>query len=308
MSFCRFSISSRILFFLVAGSCAGSEVLTVATFNVQNYLIEDRMVEGRWRSEYPKPEKERDAVRNLIRRYDPDVLVIQEMGDMPFLEELQQDLELEGLAFPHRYVHQGEDEVRHLALLSKEPFTVERTPVLDFKYFDSRIPVKRGLLEARFETGGHAWTLYGVHLKSRYTSNREDPQSVKRRTGEAQAIRDYIRSKYPPESEPSYLVVGDFNDTRGSATLRRLLEVSGRTLTELVPAADSRGETWTHYFSREDVYSRVDFILASPRMMQALVPDSGVVVDDPEALQASDHRMVLARFSFPPASLATASK
>ena len=34
------------------------QALTIATYNVENYLVADRMVEGVFRPAYPKPEKE----------------------------------------------------------------------------------------------------------------------------------------------------------------------------------------------------------------------------------------------------------
>lgn len=296
-----YSIPFRIFLLLVLlspAAAASAEILTVATFNVRNYLVEDRVVDGRWRPEYPKPEIERDAVRAVITRHRPDVLVLQEMGDGPFLEELRRDLKADGLVYRHAHLVRGADESRHLALLSQVPFRVVPPADIDFKYFEGRLPLKRGYLEAHFHTAGQPWVLFGVHLKSRYTDDSRDPESARRRTREAQTLRDYIREQFPPESGPSYLVVGDFNDTRGQAPIRRFLEVSDTVLTEAVPAVDSRGESWTHYYRREDVYSRVDFILASPAMLQRYVPESGRVVDDPEALVASDHRMVLATFRF----------
>ena len=44
------------------GAYAQGEGMTirVASYNVHNYLSMDRIVEGRWRPDYPKPEKEKD--------------------------------------------------------------------------------------------------------------------------------------------------------------------------------------------------------------------------------------------------------
>ena len=39
-----------------------AQALTVATYNVENYTIANRMVEGVYRQAYPKPEKERAAL------------------------------------------------------------------------------------------------------------------------------------------------------------------------------------------------------------------------------------------------------
>ncbi len=275
-------------------------IVKVATYNLRNYLEEDRMVDGRWRQSYPKPEKEKAALRTIIREVNPDILAVQEMGPEPYLLELQRDLEREGVVYPYATLLQGSDENRHLALLSRLPFeTIAHDAAQpDFPYFGERLPVKRGILEARFRQGGGRWHLFVVHLKSRYTDNPEDPESALRRRSEARATRDVIRNRLPPETDPRYLVLGDFNDSPVSSPVRHFLSVSGRILTRIVPAADSRGETWTHFYAREEVYSRVDFVLASPAMLDCVKGGRGRVIDLPGALQASDHRMVVVEIEF----------
>ena len=73
--------------------------LRVATYNVRNYLMTDRLVPGKlgdkliWRKNYPKPEIEKTALRRIIAKVDPDILALQEMGGAPYLKELQRDLE-----------------------------------------------------------------------------------------------------------------------------------------------------------------------------------------------------------------------
>ncbi len=283
-----------LILFLTAGSLLSEgEEVRIATFNLRNYLLEDRRVEGRWRPDYPKPEKEKRAVWEILKEVDPDILILQEMGTTPFLDELRADLEKMGISYPYADVVDAADEKRHLAILSRYPYRLtEGFRALDFPYFGERIPVKRGLLEAHFEIGGYAFTVFGVHLKSRYTDNREDPDSVKRRRGEARVLRDYIRDQFPRETSPDYLLVGDFNDTRRSSTLNYFLTISDRELTRMVPATDGRGETWTYYYGAEDVYSRIDFILATPSLLNRIIGGRAHIVDSEAALTASDHRMV----------------
>ena len=57
-----------------------SAAVTVATYNVENYTIADRMVEGVYRQAYPKPEKEKAALRHVISDIAPDILALCEMG------------------------------------------------------------------------------------------------------------------------------------------------------------------------------------------------------------------------------------
>jgi endonuclease/exonuclease/phosphatase family metal-dependent hydrolase len=276
-----------------------AEDLRVATFNLRNYLVCDRSVEGVWRREYPKPMKEKTAVRSIVSKVKPDVLALQEIGPKPFLLELQNDLQTEGVHYPHHAWIEAEDENRHLAVLSKIPIVETRLHRdLDFKYFDEREKIKRGLLEVVFETDGVKWSLFVVHLKSKWTERKDDFEGAARRTGEARSARDFIKKTHPPENPPRYLVVGDFNDHRDSAPLRRFLQCSDTQLTTIVPAADSRGDVWTHYWKKRDLYSRVDFLLATAPMLELVKDGRGKVVDSPEARLASDHRMVYIDLSF----------
>ena len=111
---------------------AGVKPFRVASYNVENYLVMDRMVSGRWQEDYPKPLKERRIVRSVINQTNPDVLAIQEIGERVYLDELWQDLNnTNGTQFKYCAWLPGfeEGEQRHLALLSKIPFTlVNRTP------------------------------------------------------------------------------------------------------------------------------------------------------------------------------------
>jgi len=270
-----------------------AESIRVGTYNLENYLLENRVIEARWRPDYPKPESEKNALREILLEVNPDILLFQEMGPQPFLEELRADLQAYGLFYEYRTVIEAVDPERHLALLSKLPFELSGDMKgRSFPYFGERIPVKRGLLEAHFQIGETGFTLFGVHLKSRYTDRKDDPLSAKRRAGEARTIRNYIREKFPPEDNPHYLIAGDFNDTRSSATLNYFLSVGKQTLSVMVPAADSRGEVWTYYYERDDVYSRVDYFLASPAFFPAIQGKRGWIADGEAALAAGDHRMV----------------
>ena len=81
-----------LTFTLVCTPFAWSETVRIASYNVENYLVMDRMVSGRWQEEYPKPSKERRIVRSVINQANPDILAIQEIGERAFLNELWKDL------------------------------------------------------------------------------------------------------------------------------------------------------------------------------------------------------------------------
>ena len=81
------------LAFSFAWPLAGwAETIRVASYNVENYLVMDRIVSGRWQEDYPKPAKERRIVRSVINQTNPDILAIQEIGERVYLDELWKDL------------------------------------------------------------------------------------------------------------------------------------------------------------------------------------------------------------------------
>ncbi|MEM7790965.1 MAG: hypothetical protein AAF546_06170, partial [Verrucomicrobiota bacterium] len=191
--FGRIALVSLLLGPVVAEETAKSD-LRIATFNLDNYLVMDRYVDGVWRPNYPKPEKEKAELRKVVLDVRPDILFLQEMGELAFLEEFRSDLSLFGLHYPYLIHMEGPDPTRHLSVLSMlPPSDVIKHRDLDFKYFDQRELVKRGMLEVTFELpDGEFFKAFGLHLKSRYTGNKEDPESQLRRTREAEACRNRV--------------------------------------------------------------------------------------------------------------------
>jgi len=271
-----------------------AQTLTIATYNIENYCPADRMTSDGFRADYPKPEAEKQALRTVIRGMDADVLVLQEMGPAPYLEELRRDLAGEGLSYPHSALVEAEDHDRHVGLLSKLPLkSVVRHTDLTFDYLGRREKVKRGLLEAVVATTAGDLTIFAVHLKSRWSDRSDDPLSALRRTAEATAVRDCILRRRPDPGTARYVILGDCNDVRNSRTLQHL-ERRGRTvIAERLPAADSRGETWTEDFGRQDTYTQLDHILVSPSLLPAIRDGRARIFDGAGVAAASDHRPVL---------------
>lgn len=291
-----------LIFYLIFSSNGEAEKIRVASYNVENYLVMDRIVSGRWQEDYPKPLKERRIIRSVINQTNPDILAIQEMGEAVYLQELWGDLNrTKGTEFKYSawMTGQQEGEKRHLALLSKIPFTkIDEPKDLSFKYFEGERSPSRGLMEIEFKTGDTNWSLFNLHLKSKWTERPDDPEAAIRREKEARAIRDYIRTKFPPYTDPHYLVLGDFNDHKNSAPLRRFLQVNNSTLTQMIQCSDQKGHFWTHYWDKQDSYARFDYLLASPKLFKKLVPDSAKIGGFHLCLLGSDHRIVFADFEF----------
>lgn len=276
-----------------------AESVTIATYNVENYVATDRRVDGVYRPAYPKPEAAKEALRAVIRALDADVLALQEMGPAAYLEELRRDLRNEGVDYPYTALAEAADPDRHLAVLSRRRFRrPPRVVELDFGYLGGREKVKRGVLEITLAAGRSELTLFVVHLRSRFTERAEDPGSAMCRAGEARAIRDFVLGRFPDPTTAPFLILGDCNDTKASKPLRLLTKRGGTVIAKMLPATDSAGETWTYCYRKEDTYSRVDYILESPALVSG-ADSVGRVFDGSGVGDASDHRPVAVRLDLP---------
>jgi len=285
---------------LMLVATATASELTVATYNVENYVSANRLTAAGYRKDYPKPEAAKAALRTVLRAMNADVVVFQEMGPRRYLEELRRDLQTAGLNYPHAVLLEAADADRHVAVLSRRPLVrvVEHTR-LTFRYFEGLETVKRGLLEVVIATPQGDMTLWALHLKSRYQKRKDDPESAKRRAGEAMAIREWLLAHSENPRESAFLILGDFNDTKSSAAVRYLTRKGKMVISQLLPAVDSRGEGWTYHYRRDDSYSRVDHILVSPALQGAVKGGAVRIFDLPAVREASDHRPVMVTLTWP---------
>jgi len=273
--------------------------LKIATYNVENYSAINRHTPHGFRTNYPKSEAAKRALRQTIRALNADILVLQEMGPIEYLLEFQRDLKSDGTDYPYSVLMRGPDKARHVAALSRIPFASvhEHTP-LRFEYQSGVEDVKRGLLELCFDTPQGPLSLWVLHLKSRYTNNKADPESAIRRAGEAMRIREFILQRITDTGINLYLILGDFNDTKTSSPIRYLMQRGDLRFSHLLPISDSRGEHWTYRNARDDSYSRVDHILASSAVLPFVKNGSAEIADGPQVRNASDHRPVSVTLDF----------
>jgi len=273
---------------------ARAEVLTLATYNIENYGPANRVTEAGYRKDYPKPEGEKQALRTVLRAMNADVLVLQEMGGPIYLEELRRDLKAEGLDYPHAVLLAGDDADRHVALLAKRPLvTTTQHTDLEMRYFGQKGTVKRGLLEVKLAVADGELTIFALHLKSRYTDRVDDPWSAIRRAGEATAIRDRVLARVGDVAATRFVLLGDCNDDKASKALIFLQQRGKTHIAYLLPAVDSRGESWTHAYRKNDTYTRVDHVLVSAALRPAVVGGSARIYDGAGWREASDHRPVI---------------
>ncbi len=275
------------------------KTIRVATFNVCNYLLTDRKVDGQFYKNYPKPEAEKTALRASIRAVDPDILLLQEIKK-PFLEELQKDLKAEGLDYPYAYSLSGRDVQRSLGALSKlKPVLVACHNAIPFTYKGQNAYVKRGLLELRFIVNSKPWSLYTLHLKSKIQHDKtlNDPECHAQRTGEARVLRKCLLATQATASQEAlFMIAGDFNDHPNSSALKHLKGFTHKGKLEIVserlPCCDPQDPSlpaWTYASRYTESWHTVDHVLVSPAFKKQL-PKSQAFVGP--ASMGSDHRII----------------
>ena len=152
------------------------------------------------------------------------------------------------------------------------------------------MPVQRGFGVCLFEwSNGYRLRLISAHLKSKlfHPLGQTDMRRY-----EARQLRYLVDAAIKAAPEENLLVVGDLNDSPDSSPLSTLMARSysaPKRLYDLRPT-DRYGLAWTHDFAAQDVYSRIDYALASYGLVPEVVPAETLLPVLEAAPQASDHR------------------
>jgi endonuclease/exonuclease/phosphatase family metal-dependent hydrolase len=83
---------------------------------------------------------------------------------------------------------------------------------------------------------------------------------------------------------------------RGALSDLRPAERNGDNAPSANPRYDPRHVTWTHFYGKEDTYSRIDYILVSRGLAREWQPENSYVLALPNWGIGSDHRPVVAAF------------
>lgn len=262
------------------------ERVTFMVYNLRNYLNMER---GSDRELQPKPENEiTDLIAN-IATVQPDILGICEIGTQADLDDLQKRLKAEDLHLPHTYLHGGADAYRRLAILSKFPLIPHQSANLFYKYDGKSQKILRGILDVSIGLPSGETRFLGAHLKSKRPSEHFDQERVRRH--EAELVRKHASNILNTDPKARLLVFGDFNDTKQSPSIRAI--VGNHKANDYLRTIDlraSNGSTWTHYWAYQDVYSRFDYVFASPAMRRFIDYDKSFIFEPPKGDSASDHR------------------
>lgn len=267
----------------------------VAYYNLENYLSMPRMFDGRRVENAPKPEAEIRALTAMLRRIRPDILGVVEIGDKTMLADLQDRLASAGMVFPHCEFVASPEGDRHIALLSRFPIVARSSRGSVPLEIDGRLlRMSRGILDATVEVAPqYHLRVVGVHLKSR--RKVPDFDEKKFRAREALLVRGHLDWILKANPTVNLLLFGDLNDTRNESPIKDILGSSGTPAAlRALPLRDSHGLTWTHFWSDADVYSRIDYLLASQGLLPEVDLSRSGIGGGCEWSKASDHRPLYA--------------
>jgi endonuclease/exonuclease/phosphatase family metal-dependent hydrolase len=281
-----------------------AETFRLATYNVESYLLRpagDRAA---------KSPESKAKVRESLRAINADVLALQEMGPPEALLELRASLKAEGLDYPHWEHVAGFDTNIFVAVLSKFPIVARHSHTNNsFLLLGRRFRVSRGFAEVDIRVNPrYTFTLLTAHLKSRRQVPEADEADL--REQEAIILREILDARLQANPRVNLVLLGDLNDVRDSRSTRTILgrgraalvdtrpaERNGDNAPNPIPRYDPRHITWTHFYGKEDTYSRIDYILLSSGMAREWKKEGSYVLTLPNWGVGSDHRPVVAAFT-----------
>jgi len=277
----------------------------VATYNVENYL--DEPTASRL---HIKSAEARAKIRESIESVKPDVLALEEMGTTNALLELRASLKADGLDFPFWEHVSGADTNIHVAVLSRLPIIARRPHTNDLFLLDGRrFRVERGFAEVDIQAATNfTFTLIAAHLKSRRSIPNAD--ETEERLAEARILRGIVDERFAGDPGAKLIVLGDFNDVKDADAVKDIIGHGKSKLTDTRPAErngdnapaeksnfDPRNVVWTEYYGKEDVYTRMDYILLSPAMARNWVKEETYIPVISNWGAGSDHRPIVAGFT-----------
>ncbi len=295
------------LMLIVSVQSHGGELVSIATFNVENYLLESS---GGRRI---KPLASRGMVWDSLFEMNADVVFLQELGSEQALLNIRTNLHARGIDYPQAVFSETPGSSIHLGMLSKLPVTAVRHHTTNvFVLYGRAFRSSRAFLEVDIQLPKRtSLKVFAAHLKSKRPVHYADQWDL--RTREAKMLRQLIERRMKKHPEQLLAVVGDFNDDPFSETLKLLKGATGKwKLTDARPvegrpgfqtegraSTGKRQSVWTHFFDDDDLFSRVDFILMNRNLSRIYRPDLSYVLDHPKWGEASDHRPVWMTFELP---------
>jgi len=300
-----------------------AKTFKITTYNVQNWGVTDRIIEGKRVPQAMKPEKEQQAVINILKSIQPDILGVEEILQDPedkYIKHFLETLAKNGLNYPHTFSIKGNDPRIQTLLLSRYPIEEKGALNLDSYEVTRRSggknstetrKVERGITHAGIRvTPDYRIDVLLVHLKSKRndpslndSKTQEEGQQIIRRN-EATVMRSHIDRLLQENPNRNLVAMGDFNDELSTPAIKIIQGSKGQPKLWWMWRGDYHGDLWSHFYYPLKSYSRIDHIFMSDGARNELVPEQSFVYREPAGSPdsvwwstASDHRAVTATFS-----------
>lgn len=196
-----------------------SEFIRICTWNIEWFPA------GQRKSQAQETKWQTAAVANLIHEIRPDILLTQETRNLQVLDSLNRNLNPPRFAsLASAWFYQvnpegkgdpssmGDTIQQQCGLLARIPWIEGSLREIDFAPLPNPRPA-RGWLVARFNAGGHEFTVYNGHLKSNYGAEDEKTR-LKNYQKRLDAIT-YLKADLEKNNLDPYrdkiIVAGDFN-------------------------------------------------------------------------------------------------
>lgn len=302
----------------VPSTAPAPDAIRIATLNAE-FLFDGLDGEGQasfaWKGDPALARAHRDAVGEVIRTIDADVLMLQEVEHLGVLESMLAE-SLAGMGY-RAYLVDGRD-----SFTGQDVGLLSRLPVDEVGRTDERVTVPGtrqpyGVSKnmwVRLDLGGVPTTLVGVHFLARPDDVSRRPQ----RETQAEVIRRLVVQEM--EAGRAVAVLGDLNDfdadTPDRAGNTPITDVLG-TVKRAGPGPDDdlrnvmaevrQLDRYTSFWDRdrdeqidEGELSAIDHVLLSPRLHRALSAVEYVHGYDPR--EVTDHFPIVVTLDLPEAA------
>ena len=117
------------------------------------------------------------------------------------------------------------------------------------------------------------------------------------RLSEARLAKAHCNAILNKDPKARVVTYGDMNDTRRTPPISALIGRSNsKTHLADVFVKDSQQELWTHYWSYQQIYSRLDYVLTSNSLTSEVDMENSYICDPKDWNIASDHRPIMVTF------------
>jgi endonuclease/exonuclease/phosphatase family metal-dependent hydrolase len=217
---------------------------------------------------------DRRLTAQLLARIDADVVCLEEVFDIEALDFFHDHLlrNAGGRTYPYRFCFPGNDGGgRDVALMSTRPvdevtsharLTAADLGLAELPGRRAGTPVfRRDCLMARVDR----LTFFLCHFKAPWP---DAGAAWPVRRLEALAVRRLIERRFMGDKDALWLVLGDLNEPRDQSEGERAIAPLTQGFAVDLMERVAEDERWSYYELSADLYSRPDYLLASPALAE----------------------------------------